>query len=467
MKRIITNSFIVVLIMVASVACKKDEITIQKNDSVTWQIEEDIINDDIRTRIGYDPREQQAFFNKAEVDLPMFSFGDLTVRGTNTATAELILTHKTTQDTKVSLIYDASLFEKLKSNYTGYELGEANLVQLIQNEVKISKGNRIANFEFTSLNDKDFDKKVILPFRLTIDGEKTKILKGSEVIVVKIFPKEAVLTIDSPSLNRMVTLNAATDDLSVDFNEMEFTITSDTKISEDISLGLVRDESYTSRDLAPIGTETAIERVPFKNVTTARFSFRFNNLSLVQRVGRYTIPLKLVAYDANGGVHILANIKPKVYISTQLVYPKNNIETSNSIIVPSGNKITGVTGDFQQFFNFDKEGFSKMLDGNETTFARFASADYLPEKLGFAFDGNKKLKTIRLKVDSSSPIKTMVLYTGADEQVLGNITFNSSTNWYVITFKNAITISNIYLAQLGNDNEENQFKIYEVEFYEK
>ena len=78
-----------------------------------------------------------------------------------------------------------------------------------------------------------------------------------------------------------------------------------------------------------------------------------------------------------------------------------------------------------------------------------------------------KLKTIRLKVDSSSPIKTMVLYTGADEQVLGNITFNSSTNWYVITFKNAITISNIYLAQLGNDNEENQFKIYEVEFYEK
>ena len=124
-----------------------------------------------------------------------------------------------------------------------------------------------------------------------------------------------------------------------------------------------------------------------------------------------------------------------MYISTQLVYPKNNIETSNSIIVPSGNKITGVTGDFQQFFNFDKEGFSKMLDGNETTFARFASADYLPEKLGFAFDGNKKLKTIRLKVDSSSPIKTMVLYTGADEQVLGNITFNSSTNWYVITFK--------------------------------
>ena len=190
-------------------------------------------------------------------------------------------------------------------------------------------------------------------------------------------------------------------------------------------------------------------------------------MNLIGRVGRYTIPLKLVAYDANGGVHALANIKPKVYITTQLVYPKNNMLTSNSSTTPSGNKITGVTGDYQQFFNFDKEGFDNMLDGNETTYARFASADYLPEKLGFTFGGNKKLKTIRLKVDPSAPIKTMVVYTGADEQVLGYVSFNSATNWYVITFKKAITIADIYLAQFGNDQEENQFKIYEVEFYEQ
>ena len=61
----------------------------------------------------------------------------------------------------------------------------------------------------------------------------------------------------------------------------------------------------------------------------------------------------------------------------------------------------------------------------------------------------------------------MVVYTGADEQVLGYLTFNASTNWYVITFKKAITIADIYLAQFGNDKEENQFKIYEVEFYEQ
>ncbi|WP_278638430.1 DUF1735 domain-containing protein [Capnocytophaga sputigena] len=448
-------------------SCGKEDITIEKNESTTWEIDKSIVDDDIRTRIGYDPREQQAYFYKTEVDLPMFSFADLAVKGTNTAVAELRLTQKTTQDTKISLVYDASSYEKVKENYTGYELGTPNLVQLIQSEIIVPKGGNIAKFEITSLNDKDFNKKVILPFKLKIEGDKAKILKGSDIFVVKVFPKEAVITVDSPSLTRVVTLDAATDALSVDFNDMAFTITSDTKISEDISLGLIRDEAYTSRDLAPLGTETVIEKVPFKNVTTAKFTFKFNNLNLIKRVGRYTIPLKLVAYDANGGVHTLANIKPKVYITTQLVYPKNNIETSNSLSVPSGNKIAGVTGNFQQFFNLDKEGFDNMLDGDETTFARFASADFLPEKLGFTFGDNKKLKTIRLKVDASSPIKTMVVYTGADEQVLGYITFNASTNWYVITFKKAITIADIYLAQFGNDQEENQFKIYEVEFYEQ
>ena len=448
-------------------SCGKEDITIEKNESTTWEIDKSIVDDDIRTRIGYDPREQQAYFYKTEVDLPMFSFADLAVKGTNTAVAELRLTQKTTQDTKISLVYDASSYEKVKENYTGYELGTPNLVQLIQSEIIVPKGGNIAKFEITSLNDKDFNKKVILPFKLKIEGDKAKILKGSDIFVVKVFPKEAVITVDSPSLTRVVTLDAATDALSVDFNDMAFTITSDTKISEDISLGLIRDEAYTSRDLAPLGTETVIEKVPFKNVTTAKFTFKFNNLNLIKRVGRYTIPLKLVAYDANGGVHTLANIKPKVYITTQLVYPKNNIETSNSLSVPSGNKIAGVTGNFQQFFNLDKEGFDNMLDGDETTFARFASADFLPEKLGFTFGDNKKLKTIRLKVDASSPIKTMVVYTGDDEQVLGYITFNASTNWYVITLKKAITIADIYLGQLGNDQEENQFKIYEVEFYEQ
>ena len=60
MKRIIINSFIVVFCLAILMACKKDEITIQKNESTTWEIDKKIVDDDIRTRIGYDPRFQYA-----------------------------------------------------------------------------------------------------------------------------------------------------------------------------------------------------------------------------------------------------------------------------------------------------------------------------------------------------------------------------------------------------------------------
>ena len=93
--------FMLAFCLTALNACKKEDISIQKNDSTTWEIDKSIVDDDIRTRIGYDPREQQAYFYKTEADLPMFSFADLTVKGINTAVAELKLTQKTTQDTKI------------------------------------------------------------------------------------------------------------------------------------------------------------------------------------------------------------------------------------------------------------------------------------------------------------------------------------------------------------------------------
>ena len=99
-------------------SCGKEDISIEKNESTTWEIDKTIVDDDIRTRIGYDPREQQAYFYKTEIDLPMFSFADLAVRGTNSAVAELKLTQKTTQDTKISLVYDPASYEKIKDNYT-------------------------------------------------------------------------------------------------------------------------------------------------------------------------------------------------------------------------------------------------------------------------------------------------------------------------------------------------------------
>ena len=38
------------------VSCNKDEITIEKNESTTWQIDKKVEDNDIRTQLGYDPR---------------------------------------------------------------------------------------------------------------------------------------------------------------------------------------------------------------------------------------------------------------------------------------------------------------------------------------------------------------------------------------------------------------------------
>ena len=142
MKRVVINTIIFIFGMVTLVACKKRRNYHQKNDSVTWQIEEDIINDDIRTRIGYDPREQQAYFRESEADLPVITFGDVPISGENTVTVTLNLTQKVTEDTKVSLLYDATLYDKIKENYVGFQLAEANTVTLTKSEVIIAKGNK-------------------------------------------------------------------------------------------------------------------------------------------------------------------------------------------------------------------------------------------------------------------------------------------------------------------------------------
>ena len=53
------------------------------------------------------------------------------------------------------------------------------------------------------------------------------------------------------------------------------------------------------------------------------------------------------------------------------------------------------------------------------------------------------------------------------ESSIGVATFNSSTNWYVITLKHALTVSGVELIEFIKDNQRESFKINEVEFYEE
>ena len=56
MKKIYYKSLVMLSFAMAITACKKDDISVERNESTTWEIDKTITEADIRTRLGYDPR---------------------------------------------------------------------------------------------------------------------------------------------------------------------------------------------------------------------------------------------------------------------------------------------------------------------------------------------------------------------------------------------------------------------------
>ncbi|CEN32425.1 DUF1735 domain-containing protein [Capnocytophaga cynodegmi] len=445
-------------------SCNKDEITVEKNNSTTWEIDKKIIDDDIRTRIGYDPREQQVYFYKSETDIPMFSLSTLTISNENKVNAVLNFTNKVEKEFKASLVYDPTLYESLKEQYPDYELGTKDLVSITQSEITIAPGSRSASFELLTQNRNDFNKKLILPFSLKVMGDDSvKILKGSESFVVKIFPKEITLKINRTYIVRNVHIDAVTGEASFQNPDVSFTITSDKGIPQDISLGLVRDEDAI---IAPEGLEGTIKKVSFKNLTEAEISFQLQNAGSIK--AKTILPLKVVIYDANGKEYP-TKLKTSVHLYPVYVYPKDFLTGSNSAVVPSGRKINGVSGYFGSFLNDgNRAHFERMLDGNESTFGSFSNDQVLfggDEELRFSFGESKKVKAIRLKIDPSTPTDKITLNVGYES--IGTATFNATNDWYVITFKSAIPLTSLTLYDFTRGGRKSNFNIYEVEFYEE
>ena len=282
MKRIITNSFVVALGMVALVACKKDEITIQKNDNVNWQIDEEIVNDDIRTRIGYDPRFEYALPAASVVENPMLSLEGFTITDKSTRTIEVKLSRPSAQDVKISLVYDATLYDEVKNKYIGYELGDASLAELTTVEKIITAGTTTTTFEIKVANKSNFNKKVILPFAVKVsNNDNVKTMGGKNLFVIKIFPKDVTFEV----ANSNILKEAVVKDDGITYmtdKEVGVTVTPSDVIPSTISLGLVRDNGLvtdtTNQTLAPDNIIATINKVDFQNITTGTISFTLQNI---------------------------------------------------------------------------------------------------------------------------------------------------------------------------------------------
>ena len=273
MKKIIFNSLVVAFCLTVLNACKKDDISIQKNDSTTWEIDKSIVDDDIRTRIGYDPRYQYAYPTASEVVVPMLSLEGFTLTGQNTRSLEVKLSKVSAQDVKVSLVYDAALFEKLKANYSEYELGAASLVEITTAEKTITAGTTTTTFELKVANQANFNKKLILPFAVKVaNNNLVKTLEGKDSFVVRIYPK----TITFDVANKAITKSAVLENgkAAMSNKNVSVAVTPSDLIGTDISLGLVRDNSLAAgKTLAPDNIIGTISKVDFKDKTTGTISF--------------------------------------------------------------------------------------------------------------------------------------------------------------------------------------------------
>ena len=470
MKRIITNSFVVALGMVALVACKKDEITIQKNDNVNWQIDEEIVNDDIRTRIGYDPRFEYALPAASVVENPMLSLEGFTITDKSTRTIEVKLSRPSAHDVKISLVYDATLYDEVKNKYIGYELGDASLAELTTVEKIITAGTTTTTFEIKVANKSNFNKKVILPFAVKVsNNDNVKTMGGKNLFVIKIFPKDVTFEV----ANSNILKEAVVKDDGITYmtdKEVGVTVTPSDVIPSTISLGLVRDNGLvtdtTNQTLAPNNIIATINKVDFKNIAKGTISFTLQNIETLTTKGKYVLPLKLMAYDASGTAHQVLDTPILVTIDV------------SSDGVPSDNDITRIRNyngsyispsKYSFYTNYQSGHIYKMHDGDVMGNPWWIDTSIQDAYIQVVF--TEKTVINGIKIYQRTPgkrIQEMQVYaspSATDPYVLQGIyseTYNPSI--IILKFDKPIKTDELYIGYFKNS--QNQYiDIHEMVFF--
>lgn len=361
MKKIIFNSLTVTFCLAILGSCNKDEISIEKNESTAWEIDKKIVDDDIRTRIGYDPRFDYVTPTASEVVAPMLTLEGFTLADKNTRTLEMKLTKASDKDVTVSLMYDASLFNKIAGNYSGYELGDASLAEIATTQKTIAAGTTTTTFEIKVTNQSSFNKKVILPFAVKAsNNEFVKTLSGKDYFVVRIYPKALTFDTANKKIIKEAVLKVGKAELTN--KVVNIAITSSDAIGTPISLGLERDNSLiTTGTLAPENVVGTINKVDFKDKTSGTVSFTLQNIESISAKGTYVVPFKLMAYDASGTGHKVLDTP----ILLNIEVGDEGIPTDNDVEVSTDYSVTMMDRSKYSFeTNYMPDHIQKMHDGN-------------------------------------------------------------------------------------------------------
>ena len=446
------------------VSCNKDEITIEKNESTTWQIDKKIEDDDIRTQLGYDPRLNYIYLRPTVAELPMLSFGNVTINRDYTKEVEVRLLDKPyDKDIQVSFAYDASAYDKVKANYSGFELGDENLVQLSEATKTLRKGETSVSFTLTISNNSSFKKKVILPYALKVTDNGLTLPKGKDVFVLKVFPEEIKISAESKVVSKLLGYYDSSVYIGNSDKEVTFTIKSSYELPSGLKVALVRDDSavLSGRTLAPTGVEGTLPEDDF-DATSKTLSFELAEDYFTNK-GEYALPLKYVVKDASGVEQELSNNKLFVNFDIKELKASNdNVEVASKELGTKLNR-KGISISYYGTVYY----LGDMIDDD------LSSLGYVKEGafVYFTFPKVRNIKTVVIKTREGNEMKALSLYAGlskGNEQIQGSATYSGKGD-FIITFKNSVPLIRLALGNFVNkdDATSHWMGITDIQFYEE
>lgn len=177
MKKIHIIMSVFCLIFLSS--CVKDEMEVQKNNDLSWKIDDSIVNADIRTRIGYDPRLTYAYLNNEVIQMPVNTLGDIFL--SSSKSVAISLSKPTTKELTISLSYDASLFDSIKNDYPGYSLGDASSLTLTETQKTMAVGQSSVGFDIEG----NFSQVglFVFPFSVSLQGDDDIVFAQKTLVI--------------------------------------------------------------------------------------------------------------------------------------------------------------------------------------------------------------------------------------------------------------------------------------------
>lgn len=480
MKKNLIHTTILVLAATAllTVSCKKDEIEIKKSD-YSWQVDKDLVDKDIRTRLGYNPKDVVFGYLKQEaMDVPMLSVenGTLPLTGENVRTVIARIEAPQQEDIQLSLTYDASLFDKVKDKYPGYELGEAGLVTIDETTKTLVKGATELTFTLKIRNKSDFDKKRMLPFELKTNNSKVKVVESKSIFVVKLEPQTTQVFVQPTTLGKTFLLDNGS---LIGGKNVSISVNSTIALPPGISVGLVRDDTATlpsGRTLAPANIEGTLPKIALSN-TQQNLSFELDITKLAVSEAKYTLPLKWVLYDASNNTYEFSdnNIAVNITISNSELTENNRNVYGNYDNDPEGTKVLKRDISFSYYFPNSTIDPQNAIDDDYESYTSFKSqVDGYTQWLFFSFAERKVIKRIRIKVTPEHNIK--YVYVAGAQGSTDNRKDQGYAQWrrgggeyYTINFRNPVPVDHIVLYGFYSDRDRNGawFNIKEVDFYEE